>query len=111
MWGGNVYNANSGYTRSDHAQDRASQYGRPVGSAYQDAQNARRSDVYIQPDGRYVVRGPNSREHIISVKGATAKLSTSLSRNAKAHAGKVRNGERTPVTEEQYDDFMKPFKK
>lgn len=52
--------------RSGHSQQRGDE-GRPVSQAFNDAQRARQSDVFIQPDGRYVVRGIGGREHIFEL--------------------------------------------
>ena len=85
--------------RTEHGAAREEE-GRPVGQAIQDAQRARRSDVFKQPDGRYVVRGGNGREHIIEPNG---KILTSLNRSDAAHRAKINDEERTPATEEEYN--------
>jgi hypothetical protein len=92
-------------THSDHAVQRGKE-GRRTGPAFGDAQKAKRPDVYKQRDGRYVVRGRNGREHIFEPDG-THK--TSIDRTKAAHEGKVRSGERTPVTEQEYEEFKKIF--
>src|SRR4051794_30392762 len=54
---------------SPHAKLRSRQ-GRPIGRVVNDVQRAGPNDVFVQPDdGRYVVRGPNAREHIIEADG------------------------------------------
>jgi hypothetical protein len=88
-------------THSEHAKARAAQ-GRRTGPAFNDAQSARQADVYVQPDGRYVVRGPRGREHIFEADGTHV---TSIDRSARAHQGKVEAGERVPITTEGYDRF------
>src|SRR5438874_13362117 len=58
-----------GITRSEHARLRSRQ-GRPIGQVVNDVQRAGPNDVFVQPeDGRYVVRGPNAREHVIEADG------------------------------------------
>ena len=88
-----------GITRSEHAKLRSTQ-GRPVGQAVNDVQRAGPRDVFVQPDdGRFVVRGPNGREHIIEPSG---ELVTSLNRPNSAHIGRLRDGAIVPATEEQF---------
>jgi hypothetical protein len=91
--------------RSDHAVQRGKE-GRRTGPAFGDAQRARQSDVYKQPDGRYVVRGRNGREHIFEPDGTHV---TSIDRPKAAHEGKVDRGERRPVTEQEFEEFQKIF--
>ena len=91
-----------GSRRSDHARQRAGQ-GRPVGSALQDAHRAGRNDVFVQADdGRFVVRGPRGREHVFEPDGL---IVTSLNRSDAAHQAKISRGERTSVTEEEFNRF------
>lgn len=92
--------------RSRHSEDRGDE-GRPVGPAFNDAQRAKQSDVFIQPDGRYVVRGVKEREHIFETDG---ELVTSLNRSNKAHILKIRRGERRPITEAEFEGFQEIFK-
>lgn len=92
--------------KSDHAQRRAAQ-GRPVGSAFQDAQQAGPRDVFVQPDDRrFIVRGARGREHVFESDG---QLVTSLHRPDSAHRAKVNRGERIPITEEEYNQFKGLF--
>ncbi|EPX63261.1 hypothetical protein D187_005667 [Cystobacter fuscus DSM 2262] len=54
----------NGPPKSEHARQRQME-GRPVGMAFNDARTARPVDVFIQSENdRFVVRGPNGREHI-----------------------------------------------
>jgi hypothetical protein len=78
-----------------------------VSVAFNDAQRARQSDVFIQPDGRYVVRGLRGREHIFEPDG---ELVTSIDRPHKAHQLKLRRGERRPVTVNEFETFKEIFK-
>ena len=87
-------------SRSEHAKLRSTQ-GRPVGQAANDVQRAGPTDVFVQPDdGRFVVRGPKGREHIIEPDG---ELVTSLNRPDSAHIGRLRNGTIRPATEEELE--------
>ena len=55
-------------TRSTHAQIRSEQ-GRSVSTVVNDVQRARPSDILIQDDGRWVVRGQHGRVHILEPGG------------------------------------------
>jgi len=98
---GSRANGGGGGKRTSHAKDRQAE-GRPVEQAMPDAQRARQADVYVQPNGRYVVRGPNGREHIFEPNG---QVLTSVRRPDSAHSNKVVNGERRSVTEAEYRQF------
>ena len=91
--------------RSVHSEQRRAE-GRRVGPAFNDAQSARPSDVFVQPDGRYVLRGPRGREHIFEPDGA---LVTSIDRNNRAHQLKVRRGERQLATPQEFEVFRRLF--
>jgi hypothetical protein len=95
-----------GISRSEHARIRSKQ-GRPVGQVVNDAQRAGRRDVFVQSDGRFVVRGPKGREHIIEPNGEHV---TSLNRPDSAHVGRLRDGTIRPATEDELrrlKDFVK----
>jgi hypothetical protein len=65
-----------------------------------DVQGAGHRDVFIQPaDGRFVVRGPRGREHIIEADGEHV---TSVRRPDAAHRARVRAGTIRPVTDEEF---------
>ncbi len=90
----------SGITRSGHARLRSGQ-GRPVGEVVNDIQRAGRGDVFVQPDdGRYVVRGPRGREHIVETTGEHV---TSVRRPDAAHQARLRDGTIRPATEEEFE--------
>jgi hypothetical protein len=56
--------------------------------------------VFTQPDdGRYVVRGPKGREHVLE---ATGEHVTSLRRPDTAHQTRLRSGVIRPATEEEF---------
>jgi hypothetical protein len=62
----------------------------PGGLLVNDIQRAGRHDVFVQPDdGRFVVRGPKGREHIIEVDGEHV---TSVRRPDTAHHARLRDG-------------------
>ncbi len=91
--------------RSDHSRQRGEE-GRPVPVAFNDAQRAKQSDVFVQNDERYVVRGSRAREHIFE---KTGELVTSLVRSHKIHQHKVLKGERYPITAQQFEKFQEIF--
>ncbi len=75
--------------------------------AFNDAQRAKPTDVFIQPDARYVVRGSRGREHIFEPDG---ELVTSFERSHKAHLAKLRRSERRPLTDVEFEIFQEIFK-
>ena len=97
--------SSGGLITSSHASIRKLQ-GRNVGVAQNDLQRARQSDIFIQSDGRYVVRGKNGREHIIEPHGEV--VTTINNRSNSSHLNKVQNGERRPATNQEYS-FIKQF--
>ena len=99
-------NARISTRRSEHSEERREE-GRPVSSAFNDAQKARQSDVFIQQDGRYIVRGDKGREHIFEPDG---ELVTSFERCNKAHLLKIRRGERRALTDNEFAIFQEIFK-
>jgi hypothetical protein len=89
----------AGITRSGHARLRSGQ-GRPIGEVINDVQRAGPQDVFVQPDdGRFVVRGPKGREHIIEVDGEHV---TSVRRPDAAHQARLRDGTIRSVTDEEF---------
>jgi hypothetical protein len=92
--------------RADHALARQGE-GRPVGTAFNDVQRATQADVFVQPDGRYVVRGPRGREHIFAADGTHI---TTFWRSQSAHDYKVARGERQPVMLEAFIKFREQFR-
>ena len=72
---------------SSHAKLRGSQ-GRPVSNVVNDVQRAGRGDVYME-GSKFVVRGSNKREHIISPDGVVL---TSLIRNKAARQKRLIDG-------------------
>ena len=55
-------------TKSEHAQIRATQ-GRNVNTVINDLNKAKPSNIYLQDDGRYVIKGSNGRVHILESDG------------------------------------------
>ena len=87
-----------GITRSQHARLRSG-HRRPIGEVVNDIQRAGPGDVYVQPDdGRFVVRGPRGREHIIEMNGEHV---TSVRRPDAAHQARLRDAKIRPATEEE----------
>ena len=87
-------------TRSDHAVIR-SKDGRSVGTVINDIQKARNADIFIQSDGRYVIRGQGAREHIIETNGE--HVTTINGRSNAAHNSILRNGGRRFATQAEID--------
>ena len=81
--------------------------GRPVGTAFNDAQKARQGDVFVQPDGRYVVRAPRGREHIFDHHGTHI---TTVRRSRTAHETNIMRSRRRPITHEEFEKFKELFK-
>jgi len=85
---------------SEHARIRGSQ-GRPVGQVVNDIQRAGPGDVFVQPDdNRFVVRGPNAREHILEPDGE--HVTSIRPRTDSAHRVRLRDGTIRPATEEEF---------
>jgi hypothetical protein len=56
--------------------------------------------VFVQPDdGRFVVRGPKGREHIIEADGEHV---TSVRRPDAAHQARLRDGTIRPAAEDEF---------
>lgn len=89
----------SGITRSEHARLRSAQ-GRPIAEVVNDIQRAGPRDVFVQAeDGRWVVRGPKGREHIIEADGEHV---TSVRRPDAAHQGRLQAGTIRSATAEEF---------
>jgi hypothetical protein len=74
--------------------------GRPIAEVMSDLQRAGQRDVFIQTDdGRFVVRGPRGREHIIEVNGVHI---TSVRRPDGAHQGRLRDGTIRAATDDEF---------
>ncbi len=97
----------NGPSKSEHARQRQME-GRPVGTAFNDARNARPADVFIQSEnGRFVVRGPNGREHIFEQNGT--HVTTVAGRSAAAHRSRVQSGVLRLATEHEFNAFKSLF--
>jgi hypothetical protein len=78
-----------GIPRSEHARLRSGQ-GRPIPQVVNDVQRASGRDAFIQvEDGRFVVRGPRGREHVLEANGEHV---TSVRRSDAAHQARLRDG-------------------
>ena len=100
-----VWVSNTCLTQSSHARQRKLE-GRNVGTAVNDLQRVRNADIYMQNDGRYVVRGKNGREHIIEASGEV--VTTINDRSNKAHLGRLSNGTIRPATQSEIE-YLKSF--
>jgi len=101
-------NTTNSITRSEHAQIRAAQ-GRNVNTTINDVQRARRADVLIQDDGRWVVRGQNGRVHILEKDG---EIVTTMNKVTDANVKtRIRDGRWSRLTLEQEQQFSSGFSK
>lgn len=92
--------------RSPHAEQRR-QEGRRTGAAFNDAQRAKRGDVFIDDEtGRYVLRGSRGREHVFEPDG---ELVTTIDRPYRAHLNRLRSGRIREITEEDFKRFQEIF--
>jgi hypothetical protein len=90
----------AGISKTDHARLRSGQ-GRPIADVVNDVQRAGPRDVFVQPDdGRFVVRGPKGREHVIETTGEHV---TSVRRTDSAHQGRLQAGRIRPATDEEFE--------
>ena len=92
--------------RSTHERIRQTE-GRPVGAAFHDAQRARQGNIFMQPAGRYVVRGDRGREHIFGADGIHI---TTVRRSHSAHERKRTRNERRPISPEEFARFQEIFR-
>jgi hypothetical protein len=92
--------------KSDHAKQRA-QESMPVREGEPDVQRAKESDVFMQEDGRFVVRGARGREHIFEANGDHV---TSVVRTNAAHLQRLRGGTIRPATAEEFQALKGMFK-
>ncbi|EDW1535551.1 hypothetical protein QE60_000998, partial [Salmonella enterica subsp. enterica] len=96
--------------KGEHATLRHRQ-GRPVGQTISDIQRARKADVLIQSDGRWVVLGPNGRAHVIEADGS--EIITSMSGVSRSNVGRRRGRDDQSwrdVSWEEFDNFQDIFK-
>lgn len=91
---------------TDHSKLRSAE-GRPVGKVVNDIQKARDSDIFIQTNNnRFIVRGTNSREHIVTQNGE--HITTVELRTAKQHNQLLNQGNRRFATQAEID-LLKSF--
>ena len=95
---------NNKITTSGHAEIRGSQ-GRNVNTAINDLNKVKPSNVYLQDDGRYVIKGSNGRVHIMEPDGEIVTTMNNVTNFNK----RVSSGRYVPLTEEQKADFAKKF--
>ncbi|AZK46692.1 RHS repeat domain-containing protein [Paenibacillus lentus] len=92
--------------RSEHAVLRSKE-GRPVGSAINDVQKARQSDVLVQGDGRWVIKGDNSRIHIVEADGS--QVITSFKNPSKNTNMRIQDGRWIRPSEAELQQFKEIF--
>jgi hypothetical protein len=91
---------NGGIQPTDHSRLRSSQ-GRPIGQVVNDVQRAGPNDVFVQvDDGRFVVRGPNAREHVIEPDGE--HVTSIQPRTDSAHRKRLADGRIRVATPEEF---------
>jgi hypothetical protein len=89
-----------GIIRSPHARLRFRQ-GRPVAQVVNDLQRAGPNDVFVQTeDGRFVVRGPHAREHVIEPDGE--HVTSIRPRTDSAHRARLRAGTIRPAAPDEF---------
>ena len=103
-----VHNAECGGKsgRSNHAEKRRTKDGRPVSAGRSDAQNAKRSEIYVQEDGRWVVKGDNGRLNVFEPNGEHVTTFKNPQKNTDM---RVRSGRYSRLTEAQYEEFSTIF--
>jgi hypothetical protein len=85
---------------TDHSRLRSVQ-GRPINQVVNDIQRAGPGDVFIQvDDGRFVIRGPHAREHIVEPNGE--HVTSIQPRTNSAHLKRLRDGKIRPATPEEF---------
>ncbi|WP_051107662.1 RHS repeat-associated core domain-containing protein [Paenibacillus fonticola] len=92
--------------RSEHAVLRSKE-GRPVGSAINDVQKARQSNVLVQGDGRWVIKGDNSRIHIVEADGS--QVITSFKNPSKNTNMRIQDGRWIRPSEAELQQFKEIF--
>lgn len=91
-------------TRSDHAVLRTSQ-GRNVHMAINDLNKAKPADVYMQEDGRYIIKGAGNRVHVLEPDGEIVTTMNNVTNFKK----RVARNQYMPLTESQKVEFAKNF--
>ena len=91
-------------TKSEHAELRGSQ-GRNVNTAINDLNKTQPSNIYLQDDGRYVIKGSNGRVHIMEPDGEIVTTMNNVTNFNK----RISSGRYMPLTEAQKADFAQKF--
>ncbi|MEX6373388.1 hypothetical protein AB6F20_12870 [Providencia hangzhouensis] len=92
-------------TQGEHAGIRNKE-GRPVSSVINDVQKSRPSDILIQDDGRWVVKGNDGRIHLIEPDG---EVVSSFKNSDKNTAQRTRDGRWNRPSNEKLDEFKEKF--
>ncbi|MEY0243846.1 hypothetical protein AB7W17_22140 [Providencia rettgeri] len=92
-------------TQGEHAGIRNKE-GRPVSSVINDVQKSRPSDILIQDDGRWVVKGDDGRIHLIEPDG---EVVSSFKNSDKNTAQRTRDGRWNRPSNEKLDEFKEKF--
>ncbi|MHC5216667.1 T7SS effector LXG polymorphic toxin [Enterococcus sp. LJL128] len=98
--------ASNDVTKSSHAKIRSAE-GRNVNTAINDLQRARPSDVMIQEDGRWLVRGQNGRVHVLEANG---EIVTTMNNVTKSNLQmRLQSSRWSKLTLEQINKFKTDF--
>jgi len=101
-----MYNSDgSKITYGEHAKIRSAE-GRPVGSVVNDVQTARPSDILVQDDGRWVIKGGNGRIHILEPSGEV--VTSFVNPNANTNS-RIQRGEWVRASQDELKRFEVKF--
>jgi len=101
-----MYNSDgSKITYGEHAKIRNAE-GRPVGLVVNDIQTARPSDILVQDDGRWVIKGGNGRIHILEPNG---EVVTSFSNPNANTNSRIQRGEWARASQDELKKFENQF--
>ena len=101
-----VLEASQKVTKGNHAELRSSQ-GRNVSNAINDLEKARPSDILIQDDGRFLIRGANGRIHVIEANG---EIVTTMNKVTNSNVQqRINSGRWSRLTLEQEEAFKNNF--
>ena len=100
-----IGNTGGSLEKSDHAEIRDKQ-GKPVGEANRDLQNAKQSDILFQEDGRWIIRGPKGRIHVVDINRTHITSFTNTNANT---IKRIQEGVWNRPTLDQLDEFRNLF--
>ncbi len=93
--------------RTKHSKYRDTQNNRRGQQAFNDAQQARREDVFIDTENdTWVVRSKKGREQIFNFDG---KHVTAINRPNQAHKNRLKTGRIKPISDDEWQKFKETF--